>query len=185
MKKLTQEILKELIHYCPETGVFTWRERDLKWFRRECDQKTWNTRFSGKKAGCTGDNSCGKKYRFIVVFKIMYLAHRLAWLYMSGSFPKHEIDHVNGNGRDNRFLNIRDVSRSDNHKNTRIPATNTSGLVGVVWDKSRNKWAARIKVNRRHINLGRYEDWFEAVCARKSANLKYNFHPNHGEKRPL
>jgi len=182
---ITQEELKKLLSYNPETGVFTWRERDRKLFQCDRSWKTWNSRYSEKEAGGEMNNSSGKKYLSISIFKKPYLSHRLAWLYMSGSFPDNEIDHINGDGRDNRFKNLRDVTRSENLKNARLHSNNSSGVVGVCWNKNAKKWMSHIMVDYNSIHLGYFGDWFEAICTRKSAEVKYGFHPNHGSNRPL
>jgi len=181
---LTQKIIQELLDYNQNTGIFTWRARDRKWFKTARDCNAWNTRYSGTVAGYEATLS-GKKYIVIGVFKKLYLAHRLAWLYVNGSFPVNEIDHKDGCGTNNTWSNLRGVSHSENLKNQRLPSNNKSGFTGVSWDKGQKKWIAQIMVNKRHINLGRYADWFEAVCARKSANIKYDFFAGHGSERPL
>jgi len=173
---LTQKLLKELLHYDPETGIFTWKERSRKYFTSDWSFKTWNSMHSGKVTG----NIAGKGYLQITILYISYLSHRLAWLYVYGEFPIDHTDHVNRVKHDNRIVNLRAVSCSDNLKNQKIRINNTSGCNGVHWIKSSKKWRGRISVNCKVIHLGVHEDWFEAVCARKSAERKYGFHENHG-----
>ena len=108
-------------------------------------------------------------------------AHRLAWLYVYGIEPKHQIDHINHIRSDNRIINLRIVTNSENAKNKSITSKNKSGIVGVFRDEVNNKWKAQIKVDGKVINLGRYRDLFSACCARMSANIKYDFHPMHGK----
>ncbi len=109
-----------------------------------------------------------------------YKAHRLAWLYEYGEFPKYHIDHINHNRIDNRIANLREVSRIDNQRNQKKSATNKSGFTGVHWHKQAKKWLASITVNCKTIYLGLYEDKNEAICARLHANRLYKFHANHG-----
>lgn len=182
---LTQKILKELLDYDPLTGVFRWRVRDQKGFKSIRDWKAWTTMFSGGEAGCLTVNSSGKKYISIRVCKHLYYSHRLAWLYMTGSFPGFQIDHIDGCGTNNIFLNLRDVTSSENHKNHRLGSANTSGFVGVCWHKKANKWEAKIQTGYRHVYLGLFSDIEDAISARQEANVKYGFHANHGSKRPL
>lgn len=86
---------------------------------------------------------------------------------------KLDIDHINNNKFDNRKSNLRLVTRSQNFMNKDKQSNNTSGVTGVYWDKSRNKWMAAIQVNGKQINLGRYDNKKDAVVARKHAENKY------------
>ena len=163
---LTQEILKELLRYNPETGVFVWKVKAAR-----CVE-------IGDIAGCLARTG----YNQIKVAKKSYRAHRLAFLYMTGSFPPNQIDHINHIRDDNQWLNLRAVTHQENHKNRTKNKNNTAGITGVSWHKHTNKWYSRIKVNYIDIYLGIFDDWFDAVCARKSAENKYGFHPGHGRK---
>jgi len=160
---ITQEELKELLHYNPKTGIFTWKI-----------SKTGITRLSV--AGTIN----GRGYRQIKVNGTTYLSHRLAWVYMYGSFPLFDIDHINGDPLDNTASNLRDVQKVDNSRNQKRHKQNTSGCTGVSFCCRRMKWRAYIGENNSTITLGRFNDWFEAVCARKSAEHKLGFHENHG-----
>ena len=84
-----------------------------------------------------------------------------------------EVDHINHNTLDNRKVNLRIVTRSQNQMNRGKQSNNTSGVVGVVWDKTRKKWAARIKKEGIHYNLGRYKEKEDAVRARKEAEISF------------
>lgn len=158
---LTQKELKALLHYNPSTGVFTRIKR------------TSNKINVGDIAGYKNDNG----YVLIGLKGIARRAHRLAWLYMTGSWPKYEIDHINHIRSDNRFINLREVTHQENAKNTPLRKDNISGVTGVYW--VRDKWMARINIKPKYISLGCFADKFEAICARKSAEIKYGFHPNH------
>lgn len=167
---ITQEQLKQLLHYDPDTGVFTW----IKTRGGTC--------IAGRRAGNISKNKkdCKLSYCRIYINGKFYKAHRLAFLYMNGSLPDNVVDHINGDGTDNRWCNLRDVKSSDNAKNTRLKSNNNSGLHGVNWCSVRDKWRVRITVDNKELFLGRYNDFFEAVCVRKSAEVKYGFHVNHG-----
>lgn len=180
-----QEILKQLLTYNQETGVFTWLPRPLDGFKRERDCKAWNIRFAGKIAGSPRVDRNGKVYRYIGIFGRIYSAHRLTYLYQTGHFPLDQIDHINGNGTDNSWGNLRAVTPQENQRNQRIHSTNTSGHVGVCLRKQTKKWEAQIKVQEKTIYLGRFSRLADAIAARAAANLKYNFHTNHGQARPL
>ena len=107
-------------------------------------------------------------------------AHRLAWLYVHGEFPKNVIDHIDGNGSNNAISNLRDVTRSENQRNLKTRCESKSGFTGVSWCSARKKWAVRITNNGKYIMLGRYGDLDKAIEVRKSANIKYGYHENHG-----
>jgi hypothetical protein len=139
---LTQERLKVLLHYDPETGIFT-----------RLVQTGSRTRV-GDVAG--GVNVHG--YRQVGVCGRLYYAHRLAWLYMTGEWPPHHTDHINGDRDDNRWPNLRLATHAQNLANSRKSKNNTSGLKGVSWDARKRKWFAQITVSRRHHFLGYFDD---------------------------
>jgi len=184
---LTQETLKELLHYDPDTGVLTWCTRDRKWFNGQkqhcCD--SWNTRLAGKVAGNIFKKPHnGKSYLQVSVFDKWHFCHRLVWLYVHGVEPTN-VDHINGDGTDNRLCNLREVTFSENSRNTKRNSRNTSGVTGVSWSESRQKWCVSICVKGKTISLGRFKEFDDAVTARKEAEKLYDFHPNHGSDRPL
>ncbi|MEI7998669.1 MAG: HNH endonuclease [Candidatus Omnitrophota bacterium] len=149
---ITQEQLKEILHYDPETGSFTWAKsgRRIK---------------IGKVAG--GLEKGG--YIRIRIFGKMYFAHRLAWLYMTGSFPPELIDHDNGNPSDNRFVNLREATRSENQANRGKTKANASGFKGVYWDKKAKKWKAQIGFESKTKYLGLFDTKEEAHDVYKKA----------------
>ena len=162
---ITPNRLKELLNYDNELGVFTWIK------------PTSNIVKAGQLAGTP--HSMG--YTTIKLDRYLYLAHRLAWFYVHGSWP-NEIDHIAHNKTNNKISNLRDTSHSDNMKNQKIRNTNTSGINGVYWDASRGKWASSIHVKNRNIHLGRFVDIEDAKKARSDADKKYLYHQNHGDK---
>jgi len=105
---------------------------------------------------------------------------RLVWIWHHGSIDGLEIDHINGIRSDNRIRNLRAVTKQENLKNKRKYENNRSGVTGVSWYKSKNKWIAKISCGNKSFSLGYHSDFFEAVCARKSAERKHGFHYNHG-----
>lgn len=109
--------------------------------------------------------------------------HRVIWYIHNGEIPEGmEVDHINHKRDDNRVSNLRLVSRSDNMKNTSIRKSNSSGFTGVSWCSTSKKWKAQIQVNGKKISLGYFSDIDLAIDARTEANVKYNFHGNHGGK---
>ena len=163
---ITQKQLKEWIEYNPKTGDF----KAIKNSRN-------NTRRAGDLCG-----SCNPRgYLEITVLSRGYFAHRLAFLYMTGSLPNGDVDHINHIKNDNRWANLRDVRHSSNQKNKPKHSNNKSGFTGVSWCKRSSKWYSSISVNSKSINLGLHEDLNDAVLARKQAEIKYGFHINHGK----
>lgn len=180
---MNQTTIKELLTYDKSTGLMQWKLRDVRWFKDERSCKGWNTKYAGTNAGTTGVFN-GKKYRVIRIFGKSMLMHRVIWLYVRGAFPLKFIDHANGDGTDNRWFNISESDYERNNKNMKLFRTNTSGCSGVHWCNRDKHWIARIS-GKEPKRLGYFKDRFEAICARKSAEIKYNFHPNHGQVRPL
>jgi hypothetical protein len=155
--ELTAEYLRSILNYDPETGIFTWKI------------STANRVKVGDAAGCPD----GHGYLRIQLQSRLYKAHRLAWLYVYGEWPKLDIDHINRNRSDNRRANLRDVSHKQNHQNRSKPSNNTSGHPGICWHKQSSKWRARIRHNKKHIHLGLFTDIEEAIAARKAAEKLY------------
>lgn len=177
MTNLTQEYLKSLISYNLLTGIFVWKTRPLDSFATTRAGKIWNTRFANKTAGTTHG---GNGYLQIKINGESCLAHRLAWLYVHGSMPVDQIDHISHDRLDNRLVNIRACTRTDNQKNKSMDKRNSSGFTGVSWFKRGSKWRADIRVNGKLKYLGSFSDIKDAINARKLANAKYNYHSNHG-----
>jgi len=178
---MNQYELKQLLHYDPDTGVFTWLERDVQWFKTKRACSIWNAQFPNKEAGSYVKSKSNRNvYIAIVVRRKSYLAHRLAFLYMTGEWPIDQVDHDDGDGLNNKWVNLNNVDNATNGRNCRKNVNNTSGLMGVYLYKRDDVWCSYITINYKTKYLGRYDDWFEAVCARKSAEVKFDFHTNHG-----
>lgn len=143
---LTAERLREILSYDPETGAFAWRAS-----RR------------GVRPGKCGRISKSSGYRDICIDYVLYRSHRLAFLYMTGEWPTKDIDHKNRIRSDNRWSNLREATTTQNSANVAAKTTNTTGFVGVVWDKSRNKWRAQIRIGGKKTNLGRFDKVEDAI----------------------
>ena len=161
---ITQEKLKKIFYYNPETGVFTYKT---------------NTR--NKKKGDIVGTIGSHGYLTVAIKRKHYLLHRLAFIYMIGSFPE-VTDHINHNKLDNRWCNLRDVKTQDNARNISLPCTNTSGCIGVSWNKSSKRWRAKIRVDKKQVHLGYFSTYSDAVNARKNAEVLYGYHENHGKR---
>lgn len=169
---LTQEELKKLLHYDPETGLFTWSKTRA------------GTARIGTIAGSVREGG-GKNYLRVHIKSKRMRAHKLAWLYVYGHLPLCEIDHINGNGLDNRILNLRQVSRIENCRNRRKPKNNTTGVMGVYRDRNTGGFMAQIRHEGRLNYLGSFPDLESAALAREQAEIELGFHENHGSERPL
>ncbi|HFO7542632.1 TPA: HNH endonuclease signature motif containing protein [Escherichia coli] len=111
-----------------------------------------------------------------------YKAHRIIWEMHNGPIPEgYEIDHLDHDPSNNRLNNFRLVLGKENAKNRPKNKNNTSGYIGVYWDKEREKWYSQIWVNYKCITLGRFDKMEDAIKARQEAEIKYGFHPNHGK----
>lgn len=142
---LTQAQLKEYLHYNPETGIFTWIKNPR------------NKNNIGGVAGTLHNPHKKDGYLQIKLHGYLILSHRLAWLYMTGNMPTHQIDHINGIKYDNKFSNLRECNNSQNHMNLGLRSNNKSGYKGVCYNKANKKWTAQCKFNGVYKFLGNYE----------------------------
>lgn len=178
----SKEYLDECLDYNAETGVFTWKVRTRHHFKNDGAFKMWNRRYSDRECGRVKENANGKSYRTIMLDGGSKCAHRLAWFIFNGEIDESmQIDHINGNGLDDRIENLRQVTASENSKNLRMHKGNTSGFCGVRFCKSYGKWQARIGKD----NLGYFNSYEDAVSARIKGEIKRGYHENHGSERPL
>jgi hypothetical protein len=170
----TPEELHKFLRYDPGTGLLYWRHRADR-------AAKWNTRYAGTLAL---NNTSTYGYRTGCINKIAVRAHRVVWAMVHGKWPEKEIDHINGNRADNRIENLRLVSAKENRKNAQIYNSNTSGVTGVHkiirngnWNGC---WRAVINIDGKQVFIGNFANKKDAIFARKQAERKYGFHPNHG-----
>jgi hypothetical protein len=144
---LTAERLKELLHYDPGTGVFTWNARTGR-------------QVAGQVAGTV---NLGTRIQ-IKIDGRTYKAHRLAWLYVHGQWPRGAIDHIDGSALNNAIANLRECTMSQNQANKRRRVDNASGFKGVYLNSDRKvpTWIAEIRQNGRKIHLGTFKSPEEA-----------------------
>jgi hypothetical protein len=149
-RTVTQDFLKEILSYDPDTGRFKWIKR--------INRKTV--------VGSYAENKHSDGYLVVALSKKRYFAHRLAWLYMEGYLPEHEIDHKNRIRHDNRWKNLRHVTRSCNVKNCSISRANKSGIKGVHKEARYGRWVAMISLNNSSKYIGSFGSLIDAACAR-------------------
>lgn len=155
MKKSECNLIKKALKYDPENGFFYWRKKRVK----RIQDKTWNTKHSGKKTGYVRKNG----YLSLILGGKEYSAGRVAWLLHYGIWPCGEIDHINGDRIDNRILNLRLVNRSENAINKRkLQSNNTSGFKGVWKRKNLDRWCSGICKDQKRMKLGSFESPEEA-----------------------
>lgn len=146
------EWIKQDLLYAPETGLFTW-------------VSGWRGRPAGRIAGRPDKDG----YTVLQVRGKTIKAHRLAWLYAHGAWPRSEIDHINGVRDDNRIANLRDVDRMTNTQNTRGPRKDSStGVMGVV-KRPYGAFSASIRADGKQRHLGTFKTLEEASHAYQSA----------------
>ena len=145
MKKLTHKRLTQLMDIEPSTGSIT-------------------RRTTGKPAGATA------KYLTVMIDGEMIRGHHIVWFYVHRKWPE-QLDHINGDKLDNRIMNLREATKSQNHMNRSAQANCSSGYKGVSYHKSSGRWMARIGKDKKRIHLGYYPSPQDAANAYRVAAL--------------
>jgi len=161
-KIITQEYLKSILYYDPLTGDFVWTRSSKN-----------NQHEAGTIAGYTPTYGGSEGYVMIGIDGEHYRAHRLAFLYITGTIPAH-VDHEDRNRSNNKWDNLRCADKQSNAANVGIRSDNTSGYKGVSYrsDKNRTKkWRAHIYKNGKQIVLGTYHTKIEAAKAHDEAAI--------------
>lgn len=159
MNTLTQEQLKEVLSFDHETGVFTWKTERI-----------------GRKQNAVAGTTRKDNYRTICINKKYYLAHRLAWLYFYGEWPKKMIDHIDRNKSNNQIKNLRDVSQSVNQCNVDKAQKNNKStkLLGAYFNKKAGKFSSSITIDKKSIYLGLHQTAQLAHEAYMSAKKQFH-----------
>jgi hypothetical protein len=165
-KDLTREELIKHVSYDKDTGVFI-----------RLKASPTNKRLVGMFAGSITLHG----YMQIGINGDYYLSHRLAWLYVTGSWPDGEIDHIDHCRTNNRFSNLRAVDCGENNKNISFYKKNKTGVMGVVYREKYNRYVARINNKGKEVYLGCFKSFDEACKARLDAEINLNYHVNHGK----
>lgn len=155
-KVVTQERLKELLRYDPETGLFV------------------RIKARGRlgKVGSIAGTDHKDGYKMIKIDSVLYLSHRLAWLYVYGVWPIDLLDHRNGVRSDNQIENLREATNEKNLQNQRKGRGNGSKYLGVSWSKISRKWMASIQLDKKWFYLGYFSEEEAAYSAYLEAKRK-------------
>jgi HNH endonuclease len=146
--KLDAETLRKHLAYDPETGVFVWL------------RPTGPRAKAGDVAGCQNANG----YMGIKIKGVLYVASRLAWLYMTGEWPKAMIDHIDTNRQNDRFANLREATRGQNRRNAGVSRHNRLGVKGC-YQAASGRYRTGIKHESKSIHIGTFDTLAEAVEA--------------------
>lgn len=176
MNKNEVKVLRECVAYNPSTGK-------LRWIKHPNPQKTSsvvdkNAFDSFDTYGYSRGKFCGKKYR----------AHQMAFAIYHGRYSKKQIDHINGNRKDNRIENLREVDAKTNSINRKLDKRNKFGCPGIsirLTKDGASHFRAKICVDGKIHNLGTFKTLGGAISARKRAEKHYGFHENHGREKAL
>ena len=162
---INYQLAKALFNYDPESGELTWRVQT-------------GATHKGKRAGTLQKHKVEgyTSYIGVSILNEGYKAHRIIWLLQTGEWPTKHIDHIDGNGLNNKWSNLREVTPSQNIINQRVRSDSTSGVKGVSYDRKRNMWYVYIDIDKKRKHLGRYHTKEEAIAARSAAEKVY-----HGE----
>lgn len=166
--EMNQELVRSLLDYDPETGIFLWKHRTPKMFSgkgrlsAEGECARWNGQFAGKRAGTTNTNG----YRRIKIFDSFYLSeHVAAWLYVHGEYLPGQIDHRYGIKDDNRISELRRATKSQNGVNRPKPPSK-SGELGIYWEPKRGTWKVTVRHQNQLLWGGRFRDKAGAIAKR-------------------
>lgn len=163
---LTADKARSLLDYDPDTGLLRWKRP------RGSSRPGWT-------AGTEGPRG----YKTIGVCRKRYLVHRMAWLMMTGQWPRDQVDHINGCRSDNRWVNLREATNGQNQQNAILRRTNKSGFRGVDWYKRDNRWRAQITHKGVSKTLGYFDRPEDAHAAYLAARAKLsNFQPRPREE---
>lgn len=156
---MDQGYLKSILDYNPESGELTWKKR----VGEDRTTKSWNTRYAGKVAG-----SKRGSYWQLTIDDHSVKAHPIIWIWMTGEICPL-IDHIDGDGMNNKWSNLRSLDMSRNIRKGKIQSNNTSGYKGVSFRSDTGRWTARCKIGGKYPSLGTFstkEQAFSAYCAK-------------------
>lgn len=176
----SQEELLTMFDYNKDTGILTWLDRDISQFSSVAAHASFKARWAGKEVGFI----CAEGYRKMGMKKSVHSVHKIIWKMVYGEdvpYPEFEIDHINGVRTDNRIKNLRKVTKSENQRNAAMRKNNQSGVMGVNWVKSRQRWVCRIWDGKIHKYLGQFAHLEDAKICRERAERVLGYHEGHGK----
>lgn len=156
---ITHKELLDEVDYNPKTGLMVWKRNR-----------------HGVRKGTVVGSITSNNYRSVYILGEKYLVHKLIWFYITGEYPDHIVDHIDRNSLNNKWDNLRKSDKINNARNTNLYKTNTSGVMGVNFCNTHNKWKVRLRANGKRLSFGYYENLDEAVIARYNAERKYGWH---------
>jgi hypothetical protein len=157
---LTAEEVRALLDYCVESGEFTHKRRtpEMVVCKSDSDAEricaSWNARYAGRPAGCVEKP---RGYVLLRIYNRHYWGHRVAWLLSHGYWPVADVDHEDRDPRNNRLLNLRAATPTQNQGNKKKHVHNTSGLTGVSLEARTGKWVARIGGRKAKKHIGTFD----------------------------
>ena len=160
---ITQQQLQQTLNYNPDTGIFTWAN----------DSKR-------VKAGTKAGTITNQGYVRIKILDKVYMAHRLAWLYVYGVMPSEQIDHINHDKANNRIENLREATNQQNQFNKPKSKYSKSNYKGISFHKKSNKWLAQININKVNTYLGIFDTEEEAALAYQNKSKEIHKEFAHG-----
>ena len=149
---ITQAEIRRLFYYNKKTGILRWKIKPSKHSNIKI----------GDEAGSIGSNG----YKRVQVNNKHYYVHIIIWIGMTGYKSENDIDHKDRNRINNKWNNLREISKQCNQRNCSIRKDNTSGIKGVSFCKRDNKWLSRLAINKKQKTIGAFKDFDEAVCHR-------------------
>lgn len=151
MKEISISLLRDYFNYDPASGEIRWKKSP----------------HHKVKAGDIAGFIEPRGYRVLQFKKTLWKGHRIALALMNNEFPNGEVDHIDGNPSNNRFENLRVVDKSQNQMNRAVSKNNRSGIKGVHFCESKQKWVSRISVGKNRIHIGGFNSFDEAIQKRK------------------
>lgn len=170
--------LNKTFKYDETTGELYWSEtRPSEDFKNKESHTRYLRHKVGKVAGNLRKVTENLTYRYVSIHDIRIYAHHIIWYLKRGRWPFPMIDHIDGNGLNNRVENLRECDSEDNQKNTKMYLNNSSGVTGVSWREDRDGFVCYIG----NKFLGQRLDLFEACCRRKAAELSEGYSERNGK----
>lgn len=162
-----------------ETGNLFWKAREPGLFGVE-NHNPWNAKYAGKSVYL---RPRGDGYFQVRIFGREFTFHRVVMALSTGRWAPEMVDHINGDRSDNRLVNLREASPSDNARNRGRSKNNRTGRIGVNLAPRAGAFTAAIVADGKRTHLGTFDSFERACAARAEAERDLGFHANHGAVR--